>query len=113
MAVDIPQQSQENDKNKEKAQGQADVQSKSGGGETVSSTDEYQRRWIEQQEKQRENQKRLAQQGAIKDAKERQAEEVQVNTVKPKKKFIDGIGKYLIPSVATGGGIIGALFGLG
>lgn len=109
MAVDIPQQG--NEQNKEKAKGQAGMQSKTGGQDTVGSKEEFQRRWIQQQEKHQEQQKRLTQQGAIKNANERQAE-AHTTTTTPKKKLIDGMGKYLIPSVATGSGIIGMLFGI-
>ena len=111
MAVDIPKQTSESEQGKERSQDQANMQSKTGGQETVSSTEECQRRWIQQQEKHQEQQKRLAQQGAIKDARERR-ERVQTTQTIPKKKFMDGMGKYLIPSVATGGGIIGMLFGI-
>ncbi|MBN2087456.1 hypothetical protein JW758_03845 [Candidatus Peregrinibacteria bacterium] len=111
MAIDIPKQSGENKQNAEKANSQANVQAKSGAQETVSSNDEFQRRWIQQQEAQRENQKRLAQQGAIKNAKDRQSAQ-RTSTSVPKKKFMKGMAKYLIPSIATGSGIVGILFGL-
>ena len=112
MAVDIPQQTSESKQNDEKAKGQADMQSKSGGQETVSNTEEYQRRWMQMQEKHQEQQKRLTQRNAIRNSNERRTEEVQATATKRKKKFMKGMGKYLIPSVATGGGIIGMLFGI-
>ena len=110
MPVDIPQQGQ-NKQNAESAKSQANLVSKSGGQDTVSNTDEYQRRWIQQRDKHQEQQKRLAQQGEIRNARERQSV-AKTTTSTPKKKFMKGMGKYIIPATATGGGIIGMLFGL-
>ena len=101
MAVDIQQQSSSKP-----------TQSKSGGRKTANNTGEYQRRWMQTQKKHQEQQNRLVQQNIIKNAKDRESQQIQTTATKRKKKFIDGIGKFLIPSVATGGGIIGMLFGI-